>query len=73
MVNKPLIRPYFWRGVRYGGGRLTSHELRYGMGGIIPGLGFPWSNNHGESKSPQDLGLFLFQITKMAQKWLVSG
>ena len=25
MVNKPLIRPYFWGG-SFGGGRLTSHE-----------------------------------------------
>ena len=26
MVNKPLIRPYFWKG-DVGGGRLTSHDL----------------------------------------------
>ena len=26
MVNKPLIRPYFWGGT-LGGGRLTSHDL----------------------------------------------
>ena len=25
MVNKPLIRPYFWGGY-VGGGRLTSHD-----------------------------------------------
>ena len=28
MVNKPLIRPYFWGGYVRGGGRLTSHEER---------------------------------------------
>ena len=27
MVNKPLIRPYFWGGT-LGGGRLTSHDYR---------------------------------------------
>ena len=26
MVNKPLIRPYFWGGGTLGGGRLTSHD-----------------------------------------------
>ena len=26
MVNKPLIRPYFWGGYVRGGGTLTSHE-----------------------------------------------
>ena len=26
MVNKPLIRPFFWGGVRNGGGRFTSHD-----------------------------------------------
>ena len=27
MVNKPLIRPYFWEGY-VGGGRLTTHDVR---------------------------------------------
>ena len=27
MVNKPLIRPYFWGGYVRGGGRLTSHDM----------------------------------------------
>ena len=27
MVNKPLIRPYFWGGT-LGGGRLTSHDTK---------------------------------------------
>ena len=27
MVNKPLIRPYFWGGGYVRGGRLTNHEL----------------------------------------------
>ena len=41
MVNKPLIRPYFWGGyVR--GGRLTSHDTWR----IIPGLGYV-VNDHG--------------------------
>ena len=29
MVNKPLIRPYFWGGT-LGGGRLTSHDDLFG-------------------------------------------
>ena len=29
MVNKPLIRPYFWGGTWPGGGWLTSHEFPY--------------------------------------------
>ena len=30
MVNKPLIRPYFWGGGgTLGGDRLTSHEMRF--------------------------------------------
>ena len=28
MVNKPLIRPYFWEGYVGGGGRLTTHDVR---------------------------------------------
>ena len=28
MVNKPLIRPYFWGGYVRGGGWLTSHNYR---------------------------------------------
>ena len=26
-LNKALLNPYFWRGIRLGGGRLTSHEF----------------------------------------------
>ncbi len=28
MVNKPLIRPYFWGGYVRRGGRLTSHDFK---------------------------------------------
>ena len=32
MVNKPLLRPYFWGGGTLGGGRLTSHEIEHFVG-----------------------------------------
>ena len=42
MVNKPLIRPYFWGGyVR--GGTLTSHDLRL-PGAHCPAKLFRWDD-----------------------------
>ena len=35
MVNKPLIRPYFWGGGALGGGRLTSHEYEIYEGLVL--------------------------------------
>ena len=46
MVNKPLLRPYFWLGC-LSGGRLTRHNyLPY----AIPGYSIsPWSISHAEA------------------------
>ncbi len=45
MVNKPLIRPYFWGGyVR--GGRLTSHELRQNVVKVMPREGGSMLQSH---------------------------
>ena len=38
MVNKPLIRPFFFGGVMIGGVRLTSHKISNLTGGPSPGV-----------------------------------
>ena len=73
MVNKPLIRPYFWGGyVR--GGRLTSHEIggrrgvwHFGLGlGPLdsPSLRIPgWTRTNGRvSLNLYDAGVRVLKI-----------